>query len=114
MADGFLVGNLLAIKPISVKTSLWLAQNANVTEMQGSYRITGSVDELGVNGAYRVALFDRASGRKVAETQSAANGVYTFDYLEYRPQGYFAVAFDHGANPLNAAIADLITPEAMP
>jgi hypothetical protein len=80
----------------------------------GAYRITGTVDELGVAGAYRVRLYNRTSGQLLRETWSAANGAYTFLYLANRPNDYFAVAFDHGANPWNAAIADLITPERMP
>ncbi len=83
-------------------------------EDSGAYRIVGTVDELGVTGAYRVRLFDRRSGRLIRETWSAADGSYSFPYIAYRYQGYFAVAFDHGDNPLNAAIADLITPELMP
>jgi hypothetical protein len=80
----------------------------------GAYRIAGTVDELGVAGPYRVRLFDRQSARCIRETWSAADGSYSFPYIAYRPNGYFAVAYDHGDNPLNAAIADLITPESMP
>lgn len=80
----------------------------------GAFRITGNVDELGVMGAYRVRLFDRQSARCIRETWSAADGSYEFPYIAYRYQGYFAIAYDHGDSPLNAAIADLITPEPMP
>ena len=80
----------------------------------GGHQIVGTVDEMGVAGAYRVRLFERRTGRCVRETWSAADGSYSFPYIAYRYQGYFAVAFDHGDNPLNAAIADLITPELMP
>lgn len=80
----------------------------------GGHQIVGTVDEMGVAGAYRVRLFERRTGRCVRETWSAADGSYSFPYLAYRDQGYFAVAFDYGDNPLNAAIADLITPEPMP
>jgi len=80
----------------------------------GAYRITGNVDELGVAGSYRVRLFDRVSGRCIRETWSNTAGAYAFNNIAYRYQGYFVVAFDHSDNPLNAAIADLITPELMP
>lgn len=80
----------------------------------GRFRIRGTVTELGVAGAYRVRLFDRQSGRLLREGWSAADGTYQFDYLAYRAQGYVAIAHDHGDNPHNAAIADLITPEPMP
>lgn len=79
----------------------------------GRYRIIGTVTELGVAGPYRVRLFDRQSARCVRETWSNASGAYAFNNLAYRANGYFAVAYDHGDNPLNAAIADLITPELM-
>lgn len=80
----------------------------------GFHRITGTVTELGAAGVYRVRLFDRRTAMCVRETWSAANGTYAFDHLENQPNGYFAIAHDHGASPLNAAIADLITPEPMP
>ncbi len=80
----------------------------------GGYRINGSVTELGVAGAYRVRLFHRKTGRMVREQWSGADGSYTFDFIAYLQNGYFAIAFDHGVDPLNAAIADLITPEPMP
>ena len=79
----------------------------------GAYQITGTVEELGVYGAYQVRLFDRQSGRCIRETWSAADGSYSFPYIAYRLRGYFTVAYDHGDNPLNAAIADFITPELM-
>lgn len=83
-------------------------------EAGGCYRIAGTADELGVLGRYRVRLFDRVSGRPLRETWSDSAGNYAFNYIAYRAQGYFVVAFDHGDSPLNAAIADLVTPEPMP
>lgn len=80
----------------------------------GFHRITGTVTELGAAGAYRVRLFDRPTALCLRETWSAADGSYAFNHIAYQPNGYFAVAFDYGASPLNAAIADLITPEPMP
>lgn len=80
----------------------------------GWHRITGTVTELGAVGAYRVRLFDRKTAICIREMWSAADGAYVFNNLANQPNGYFAVAFDHGADPLNAAIADLITPEPMP
>lgn len=80
----------------------------------GSYRIAGTVTEMGVPGPYRVRLFHRASALCLAETWSTADGAYVFNNLAGTSNDYFAVAYDHGDNPLNAAIADLITPEAMP
>lgn len=84
------------------------------TQDSGGYRITGTVTELGTPGPYRVCLFDRLSKRCLRETWSDADGAYAFPFIAYRVNGYFAVAYDHGASPLNAAIADFITPEPMP
>ncbi len=81
----------------------------------GRYRIIGTVTELGLAGRYRVRLFDRYTGRHIAQTWSdAASGAYTFSGIAYRANGYFVVAYDHGDTPLNAAIADLVTPEPIP
>lgn len=80
----------------------------------GNYRIGGQVSELGIYGIYLIRLFDRNSGRCIQATQSNPNGEYAFDNIKYILNGYFVIAFDHGNNPLNAAIADLITPEPMP
>lgn len=80
----------------------------------GSYKITGTVTELGIVGSYIVKLFDRKTGRVIRKTLSrSSDGYYEFLNLHHQINGYFAVAFDHGDNPLNAAIADLITPEPM-
>ncbi len=79
----------------------------------GAYQITGTVEELGVYGAYQVRLFDRKSGRCIRETWSLPDGSYFFPYIAYRETGYFAVAYDHGNNPLNAAIADYLPMELM-
>lgn len=80
----------------------------------GRYRIIGTVTELGVTGRYRVRLFDRKIGLCVQETFSSSDGTYAFNAIKFITNGYFVVAFDHGDNPLNAAIADLVTPESMP
>lgn len=85
-----------------------------LNEYGGRYRISGTIDRLGVPGPYRVCLFDRVTKRLLAETFSDEDGVYSFDYLGYIANGYFAIAFDSNATPLNATIADLITPELMP
>jgi hypothetical protein len=77
----------------------------------GRWRLSGVVTEMGQPGAYRVRLFDTLTGTLVAETVSAADGVYTFTSLANRP--YFAVAFDHGADPSTAGISDQLILEAM-
>lgn len=77
----------------------------------GSYRIIGTVDELGAPGKYRVRLFDRYSARCIRETWSDESGVYSFNWIAYRDKGYTVIAYDHGDTPVNASIRDLVTPE---
>ena len=79
----------------------------------GAHRVSGVVTEAGATGSYRVRLFYRPNSKPVAETWSAADGSYSFDNIKYEPQGYYVIAFDHGDNPVNAAIADFVTPEPM-
>jgi hypothetical protein len=79
----------------------------------GNYQITGTVTERGVAGVYRVNLFDRNTKKCLRELISVADGSYSFSYIKYLQNGYFTIAFDHGDNPLNAAIGDLVTPEPM-
>lgn len=80
----------------------------------GRGRISVTVDELGAVGAYRVALIARDTLRVVGSAISGTDGVVVFENLAVITAGYFAVAFDHGDNPLNAAVADMLTPEPMP
>lgn len=80
----------------------------------GQYRITGTVTELGVVGAYRVRLYERHKGMQLLETWSDNNGQYVFNYLEYIANFYFVIAHDHSSPQYNAAIADLVTPEPIP
>lgn len=92
----------------------WAWVTANTVD-GGAYRIRGAASRQGQPGVYRVALFERGMLRLVRLTKSAADGAYLFDNLMVRPKGYFAVAFDDplAESPLNAVIADLITPEPM-
>lgn len=83
-------------------------------EFGGRGRITGTVDELGIPGRYRVRLYDRKLGRLLRALWSAPDGSYSFDYLKISEDGYLLVALDHGESPLNAAIADRVIPELIP
>lgn len=80
----------------------------------GSYRVRGTITEDGAVANRRVRLFNRVDGRLLRETWSAADGSYQFNRIAYRAQGYIVIVHDHGSNPKNAAIADLVTPEPMP
>lgn len=81
------------------------------------YWIHSTVDRLGVPGRYPVRLYDRGSGALLRESKSAAaDGAYQFQFIPYLERGYQVIALDDPAtrsDPKNAAIADLMTPEAM-
>lgn len=79
----------------------------------GHHRIASTVDRLGSPGPYPVRLYHRPTGRLVRASRSDANGNYAFEAIKYEADGYFAVAHDTNGEPLNAAIADLLTPEPM-
>jgi hypothetical protein len=79
----------------------------------GSYTVSGVVTRLGIAGPYPVALFERASRRLVRQTLSGSDGSYVFLSIAYIEKGYFAVAFDYSAEPVNAVISDYLTPVPM-
>lgn len=81
----------------------------------GSYRIRGTAKKLGAAGRFPLALIVKDSGQIIRKTLSAADGSYAFNNIDYLYQGYIVIEFDGEiTDPLNAAIADLVTPEAMP
>lgn len=81
----------------------------------GDYRIYGTAKKQGAAGRFPLALMVRNSGQIIRETMSAADGSFAFNNIDYLYQGYTVVEYDGAiADPLNAAIADLVTPVAMP
>lgn len=80
----------------------------------GNYRIKGVITENNIPGIYKVFLFDRRSLLCIRGCFSNAQGQYSFDNIKYSFQGFFVIGQDNAGNPLNAAIADFVTPEAMP
>jgi hypothetical protein len=84
----------------------------------GSHRIRVAVTDAASNPVKRrVHLFDIASSRLLRETWTNASGSASFDRIAYRYQGYTVALYnnvtDAGA-PEYPAIADFVTPEAMP
>lgn len=76
-----------------------------------AYQVTGNVTRLGLAGAHRVALINRATCALIATTTSATNGSYTFSNVAFIDKGYCLIAFDDGADPVNAAVSDYVTPK---
>jgi len=80
----------------------------------GNYRITGTIDELGTPGPYRVRLYLRYNGQLIRARMSSPDGTWSFDWIPYREAGYFVTGHDHSDPLRHAAIVDYITPEPMP
>jgi len=70
--------------------------------------LTGTVDRLGVPGAYVVAAMDKVSLRCVAVGVSEANGNYLLSGVRHLGN-YFLLAQDRGAEPVNWAISSQVT-----
>jgi hypothetical protein len=84
----------------------------------GSHRIRVVVTDAAGNPVRRrVHLFDIASSRLIQGTLTNTSGSASFDRIAYRYQGYTVALYnnvtDTGA-PEYPAIADFVTPEAMP
>ena len=86
---------------------LW---NNNHVNYSGNYMISGTVDKLGVPGNYNVYLFSK-NMHLLRGILSNSDGTYEFKWISNITNGYFIIAFDRNAPLLNAAIADLVTPE---
>jgi hypothetical protein len=81
----------------------------------GAYRIRGTAKKQGAVGRFPLALMVKNSGQIIRKTMSASDGSFVFNNIDYLLEGYTVVEYDGEiADPLNAAIADLVTPEAMP
>lgn len=82
----------------------------------GNYRIRVVVDKQGTVGQHRVSLYEINSRRLIrVGFGDKDTGEILFNYIAYRYQGYFLIADDRfSQSPMNAAIADLVTPEPMP
>lgn len=82
----------------------------------GNGRIYGNVTRQGgaLSPVALLRLYDRKSGTLISKKWVFSNNGYSFDYLKIVNNGYYVIAFDYNSHPLNAAIADLVTPEPMP
>ena len=78
----------------------------------GTGFIAGTVKVEGAPSARRVRLYDWRTAQLIAETWSADDGSYRFERID-AARLYFVIAFDH-ERLHNAAIADIVTPVAMP
>lgn len=92
---------------LSVKTTRTPNADAIITLTDG-LAIIGTVTEKAVPIPCRVRLFEKLSGRLIAETLTDAQGNYEFDHLT--AVKFFLVAH-HPASNYNAIIQDNVVPK---
>lgn len=80
----------------------------------GNHKLAGTVDRVGEPGSYRVMLFRIPEWKLIDVKWSDSGGAYAFMYLDDSPKSFLVMAFDHSAEPVNAAISDQVTLEPMP
>jgi hypothetical protein len=78
----------------------------------GGYKLRGTVYEAGAPVRRRLRLHQRSTGRPIREVVSGDDGVYDIQGIAF--DQYYVVAFDYGAEPVNAAISDQLILEPMP
>lgn len=84
-------------------------RNLNVDPIQnGSYSIKGQVRELGNNIPCRVRLFEKNTGRLIADIATDDAGHYEFKGLL---NTMFFIAAHHLASQYNAVIQDNVVPK---
>ena len=84
-------------------------RNPNVDPMQnGSYSIKGQVRELGDNNPCRVRLFEKNTGRLIADIATDNMGHYEFKGLL---NTIFFIVAHHQTSQYNAVIQDNVVPK---
>lgn len=74
----------------------------------GSYSIKGQVKELGNNIPCRVRLFEKSTGRLIADIVTDALGNYAFNHLA---KVKFFIVAHHPQQQYNAVIQDNVVPK---
>ena len=92
-----------------VASSIVGTKNRNIDAIKtGSYSISGKVKELGNNIPCRVRLFEKNTGRLIADVATDEVGNYKF--LNLIKTKFFIVAH-HPLNQYNAVIQDNVVPK---
>lgn len=79
----------------------------NVISNQKGLSIKGQVKEVGVPIPCRVRLFEKLSGRLIADKLTDNAGLYEFDHLT---KTKFFIVAHHPLNQYNAVIQDNVVP----
>lgn len=79
-----------------------------VVEFSNGLSIKGSVSELNTPIPCRVRLFEKISGRLIADKLTDKNGFYEFDHLT---KTKFFIVAHHPASQFNAVIQDNVVPK---
>ena len=92
-----------------VASSILGTTNLNIDAIKtGSYSIRGQVKEIGNNIPCRVRLFEKNTGRLIADIETDEDGDYVFTNLI---KTRFFVVAHHPASIYNAVIQDNVVPK---
>ena len=78
------------------------------TSLDKGLSIKGQVRETGIPMPCRVRIFEKLSGRLVADILTDSNGFYEFDHLT---KTKFFIVAHHPASQFNAVIQDNVVPK---
>lgn len=92
---------------LKVITAIYANENQSIVGDKG-LSIKGQVREVGIPIPCRVRLFEKLSGRLIADVLADENGFYEFDHLTKTK--FFIVAHDP-ASQFNAVIQDNVVPK---
>lgn len=84
-------------------------RNPNVDRIEaGVYSISGKVKEMGNNIPCRVRLFEKNTGRLIADVETDEDGNYVFKEII---KVLFFIVAHHPKNQFNAVIQDNVVPK---
>ena len=98
---------MIVLIKLAIKTTRTPGADGVLTLSNG-LAIKGQVKELGNNIPCRVRLFEKLSGRLIADVLTDNTGYYAFDHLT---ETKFFIVAHHPQNQYNAVIQDNIIPE---
>jgi len=93
---------------VNLKPALTIPLNSFVLASGKGNSIKGKVSELGISLPCRVRLFEKNSGKLIADIATNTNGDYEFDHLNAIT--CFIVAH-HPTSQFNAVIQDNVVPK---
>lgn len=92
---------------LKVITAIYANENQSIVGDKG-LSIKGQVREVGIPIPCRVRLFEKLSGRLIADVLTDENGFYEFDHLI---RTKFFIVAHHPLSQYNAVIQDNVVPK---